>query len=255
MIVFLIILAILVLLFTAYAKITITVKDELSLSVSILGIKINILPKKPKKYNLKKYTLKKIAKRDRKKAKADAAKAAKKAAKKRKKASKKPQTPEEIKAMKAAKKAGRPAIPDMISLFSRILGMFFSSFLSHFHFHITRIRINVGSPDAAQTALLYSGICTVLKPTLTFLDRHSNLHGMKNADIYIQPDFTADHTSIDIKIGFSMNLFGLLSVLFKAGINFITGWLKIKPATASDTKKDSSEKEEKKNTQALSEKS
>lgn len=215
-------------------------KDELSLTVSLWGfIKIKILPKKPKKYKLNKYTLKKIAKRDLKaeKAKAKKAEKAKQRAmqKAEKKSAEKKLSPEEKKAIKASKKASRPAIPDMISLFANILKLFFSTFLAHFHFHITRIRIKVGTPDAAQTALMYSGICAVLQPTLIFLDRHSNLHGMKKADIYLEPDFNHEKIDIDVKVGFSMNLFGLFCVLFKVGFKFLFGWIKIKPNTEKNT--------------------
>lgn len=221
-------------------------KDELSLTVSIWGfIKIKILPKKPKKYKLNKYTLKKIAKRDLKAEKAKAKKAEKakqkEAQKAKKKAAEKKLTPEEKKAIKAEKKASRPAIPDMISLFAGILKLFFSTFLAHFHFHITRIRIKVGTPDAAQTALMYTGICAVLKPVLIFLDRHSNLHGMKRADIYLEPDFIHEKMDIDVKVAFSMNLFGLFCVLFKVGFKFLFGWIKIKPNTEKNQDKPNNE--------------
>ena len=72
-----------IILFGAHAFITIDVTDEFALTVRFLGIPIRILPKKPKKYKLSHYTLKKIRKRDaaaaRKQAQKDAKKAEKKA--------------------------------------------------------------------------------------------------------------------------------------------------------------------------------
>jgi len=76
-----------VFLFTVHAYITIEMTDDVALTVRVLGIPIRILPKKPKTYNTKNYTLKKIRKRD---AKA-AAKAAKKAEAKKKKQAEKEQ--------------------------------------------------------------------------------------------------------------------------------------------------------------------
>ena len=56
--------ALITLIFTVRVRVTIEMADELKLYVSVLGIKIGILPKKKKKYKLSDYTLKKIAKRD-----------------------------------------------------------------------------------------------------------------------------------------------------------------------------------------------
>ena len=74
---FLIILAFFALIFSVRVKVTINLDDELTLYVRAFGIKINILPKKPKKYRISDYTLKKIAKRDKKNAEAAAKKAQK----------------------------------------------------------------------------------------------------------------------------------------------------------------------------------
>ena len=65
-----------VVLFTSNAHVTIEMAVDMALTIRFLGIPIRILPAKEKKYNIKKYTLKKIRKRDAKEAK----KAAKKAA-------------------------------------------------------------------------------------------------------------------------------------------------------------------------------
>ena len=233
---FLIILAFFVFIFAVRVRVTVELAEELSLYVSVLGIKINILPKK---YNLKNYTPEKIAKRDKKAAqkaakKAEAAKkkkAKKEEDKKRKKEEQAKLTKEEKKAQKAQKKASMPPLPDMISLFLRIIKLFFSGFLSHFHFHVARIRIKVGGADAAQIALIYCAITNGIHPILAFLDKHSNLHGMKNADILISTDYLSEEIKADVKLGFSMSLGGLLGVVFKSAFSFVMGWLKIKPAT------------------------
>ncbi len=248
MIPFIIIMSVLllfVLIFSVHAKVIIELRDELSLTVSVLGIKIPILPKKPKKYNLKKYTLKKIAKRDEKaekerleaeKKKAEKAKkkAEKAKEKKRQKAALKKMSRKERRELKAKKRASRPAIPDMISLFSEVIGLFFSGFLSHLHVYVARIRITVGSDEAAKTAILHTAICQALYPTLIFLDRKSNLHGIKKADVYIEPDFCSEKISADVKIAFSLNLFGLLCTVLKPAFRFLIGWSEIKPSPTTE---------------------
>ena len=244
-IVFLIILAFFVALFSIRARVTIEMQDELKLYVTFAGIRINILPKKPKKYKISDYTPEKIAKRDAKaalKAEKKAKKKAEKAkAKSKKKEEQKKLTKAQKKALKAKKKASRPLLPDTVSLFANVLKLFFSGLFRKLHVHVARIRINVGSPDAASTAMMYVGICNALNPVFALIEKHSNLHGRKRADIEIYPDFLSDELKIDAKVGFAMSLGGLLGVLFKVAFKFIFGWIRIKPKSsesASDSMKD-----------------
>ncbi|MBQ8408142.1 MAG: hypothetical protein IJY39_04690 [Clostridia bacterium] len=263
-VVFLIILAFFIALFSIRIRVTIEMKDELSLSVLAFGIKIKILPKKPKKYNIKNYTPKKIAKRDQaaavKAAKAAEKKAEKKAKKEAEKQRKKEEqqklTKAEKKAIKAKKKASRPPIPDMLSLFLRVIKLFFSGFFSKFHFHVARIRIKIGSADAATTAMMWCAISTGLKPILMLIDKKSNLHGMKNADINIMTDYLSEEIEADVKLAFSLSIGGLLGVLFRTAFSFLFGWLKIKPSTPAgekdDSKKSANDKKSQKDTAIVS---
>lgn len=234
------ILAFFVLLFSIRIRVNLKMKEELELTLIAFGVKIKILPKKPKKYKLSNYTLKKIQKRDAKAAEKAKKKAEAKAKKQKEKAEAKKKakalTKEQKKALKAKKKASRPPIPDMISLFKEVIGLFFGTFFAKFHFHVARIIIKVGSSDAAKTATLHGAICAALGPTLTFIDRHSNLHAKRNFIVYIEPDFTSEKLDMDIDVGFSMSLGGLLSAAIKAGFKFLIGWTKIKPTPPQEDK-------------------
>ena len=53
-----------VVLFTVHINVRIAMGDDMTLVLKVFGIPIKILPKKPKTYNPKNYTLKKIRKRD-----------------------------------------------------------------------------------------------------------------------------------------------------------------------------------------------
>ena len=219
-------------------KVTIEMADELKLDVSVLGIKIGILPKKPKKYKLSDYTLKKIAKRDKKKAERDAKKAAAAALKKKKKAEEKKRkqaaqkklTKAEKKEQKKRKKASRPPLPGLITLLRDTLGFFFPSLFGKFHFHVARIKLKIGGKDAAETALTYYAVTNALGPVLGFIDRHSNLHGMKRAEIDISPDFLSEEIKADVKLGFSTSLGGILGPALRSGIKLVAGYMKIKPS-------------------------
>ncbi len=236
------IVAFFVFLFAVRVRVTIDMAEEMKLWITVCGIKVNILPKKPKKYKLSNYTLKKIAKRDKKKALKDAKKAEAAALKKKKKTEEKKRkqdeqdklTKEEKKAIKARKKAAMPPLPPLISLLVKTLGFFFPGLFGKFHFHVARIKLSIGGSDAAQTALMYYAVSNALGPTLKFIDKHSNLHGMKNAEIDISPDFLSDEIKADVKLGFSTSLGGILGTAIKTGFKFLFGFLKIKPSVPAD---------------------
>ena len=234
--------AVAIILLAIRAKLTIEFNEIFSLWVSFLGIKFKILPKKPKKYNIRNYTPEKIAKRDAKaakaaarKAEADAKRKAEKAKKKRKKkALKNKMTREEKKAARAEKQSKIPPIGDMLDLFFKVIELLTSNFIKHFHFHVVRIRIKVGSEDAARTAMLTTAIGMAIEPLLVFLDRNSNLHGKSSADIDISPDYLSETIKYDVKLAFSMSLGSLIWILLRAGIPAVVGWIKIQP---TDTRK------------------
>lgn len=229
--------AVAILLFSVRVFVNLELSDELKLNIWAFGFKIRILPKKEKKYKISDYTPKKVAKREEKRKKLEAKKAAKKAEKQAKKKAKKAEqaklTRAEKKAIKKQKKEVRPAIVDMIRLFTEITGLFFSTFFSHLHIKTSRLKIKVGGADAAQTALLWYGIYAACGALIALLDKYSNLHGKRRADICIEPDYLSEKIEADLKLSFSMNLFGLLCVLFKVAIKAISGWIGIKPQKTS----------------------
>ena len=98
---------------------------------------------------------------------------------------------------------------------------------------MARIKLKIGGKDAAQTALTYYAVTNALAPTLGFIDRHSNLHGHKRAEIDISPDFLSEEIKADVKLGFSTSLGGILGPVLKAGFKLLFGYMKIKPSASS----------------------
>lgn len=241
MTVFLIVLAcivlLFVLLFTVHAYIRIQMTDEFGLSIRVLGIPIRILPKKPKKYKISDYTLKKIRKRERKQAKKDAQKreaAKKKAAEKaKKKAEKKAAeaklTKAEKKALKKAKRAKRPKMTEFIPLVAQVAGLFFSKFFGKIHIKMARLHITVGGKDAANIAMMYGLLYPSLEMLLATLSKICHVKDLKKADISLLPDFTSDKIVFDCDITFRVSLGNLVGALLKAGWKFLLGYNKIKP--------------------------
>ncbi len=224
-------------LFGAHAFITIDVTDEFALTVRFLGIPIRILPKKPKRYKLSQYTLKKIRKRDaaaaKKKEKKEAKKAQKKAKKQREKEEKAAEdaklTPEERKARRAAEKAKKPKLTDMIPLIAHVAGLFFSRFFGKLHIKVARIHVKVAAGDAMTAAVLFAAVDQSVQQLLEVLDKISNVDGMKKADISIEPDFNTSSLAFDCRLTFRVSLGNILGALLKAGFAFLRGYIRIKP--------------------------
>lgn len=231
------IVAIPIIVFTVRVKVGIEANEKFSLWVSFLGIRYTIFPKKPKKYNLRDYTPKKIAERDRKAEEAARAKAASKAKKRAERAAKKRKRKAESKKLTAKQRRVKfreelekwPHIDDSANLLFTVLEEFFTSFAGRFHFHVARIRIAVGSENAARTALLTTVIDSSLDPLLFFIDQNSNLHVSRNADICVYPDFLSEKIKYDVKLAFSMSLGSFLLTVIKTAITGYVGWKEIQP--------------------------
>ena len=236
------IVALIVLALAVRVRITLEIADELMLTLRVFGINYQIRPKKQKKYKISDYTLKKIAKRDRKKAIKDAKKAEAKAQRQAKRGNGHALTKEQ----KKAKRSSRPPVADLVSIFISTIRAFFPSLLFKFHFHIARIKIKVGGEDAARIALTYYAISNAITPALHFIEKHSHLHGVNKADIEIAPDFLSEEIKADIKLSFSTSIGGLLGVLLKTFFKFIGRYFKIKsgsPSSTSSTPQDKNQNE------------
>ena len=226
-----------VFLFTVHAYVTMEMAEEMALTVRILGIPIKILPKKPKTYNPKHYTLKKIRKRDAKAAKKAAKKAEakkkKKAEKDKKKADKKAElakmSKEERRELKEKKKASRPALTDLIPLVCKTLGLFFSRFFGKLHIKVAKLHVRVGAADAMQAAVIYGAVNQSVQYLVEFLRKISHVDGLKKADIRVEPDFLSEKIEFEFNLTVRVSLGNVLGALLKAGWKFLVGFVKIKP--------------------------
>lgn len=229
-----------VLLLSVHAHVTVDYKDEMALTVKVLGIRFPILPKKQKTYRLSDYTLKKIRKRERiaakKQAKADKKAAEKAREKAQKKARESKLTKAQKRALKQQKKAARPAVTDMIPLIGRVAKLFFSHFFGKLHIAMARIHVTVGGKDAAQIAVTYGVMTNAIGALVVLLQKTCDVDSLKNADITVHPDFTAETTTVDCNITFRMSLGNVLWAAIKSGWHFLWGYNKIKPDVPDEEK-------------------
>ncbi len=226
-----------IILFTVHINVSIAMSDDMTLVLRVFGIPIKILPKKPKTYNPKNYTLKKIRKRDAKAAEKEAKAAEKKKKKQAEKEAKKAEkaaeeakkTPEEKKAEKEAKKASKPALTDLIPLALNVAKLFFSRFFGRIHIRVIKLNVRIGSSDAMTAAVIYGVADQAVQYVMEFLRKFCRVDKYSKSDIRIEPDFLIEDIVFEFKLNIRVTLGGILGAVFKAGWRFLVGYIKIKP--------------------------
>lgn len=204
------------------AQIVLIFDGELTLKVKLLGKTVQIMPKKPKKpldpddFSPEKYR-KLLAKEAKQKAQKEAKKAQSKA-KKAEKAANKKKAKEESASEKPKKKKGLADILDLVYMGIDALKSLGRSFGKHFEIEAVRLRITVGSEDAAQTALLYSILVQAVAYGLEVLSSLTNLRIRKQnrGNILVDADFTSEQINADLHLIFKLRVWHIFAMLFSA---------------------------------------
>lgn len=214
-----VIVGLLIFLLSLRAKVTIDYREELTLTVTVLGIPFRILPAREKNVNVKQYSPKKMRELERK------------AAEKKRKNAPKEKQKAELKAKQKAAAKNKPKAPldQTLRMILELLKIFFVRFGHHLHIHLTRLRLTVATGDAARTAILWGAVCPTVHAILELLDRGTNLHFCPNSDIDVRADFVGEKITADICIAFSLRVWNLLDI----GLRLLFGYLKHKPAAPS----------------------
>ena len=151
--------------------------------------------------------LKAIAKAKKKKQKQAAAKQKKEALRKD------PEARRKAKEKKKQKKEKAATLQENLDLVGKVVGFFFSGLLGHLRIDVAKLHVIVGSPEAAKTAILYGAAVQGVGYILAFLDKASNLKGMKRADVYVDADFLSEELRIDIDISISLRIWHLFHLI------------------------------------------
>ena len=195
------------------ATISIEYNGEVALFVRVLFIKIKILPAKDKKrprsmsakqaQKIKNKLEAKKSKKQAKKAEKKKQKAEKKAAQKRGEIKKDKKTPGEI--------------LDILVLAAGLVKQVIGKFFGHLQIKLTRIKIKIGTGDAATTALAYGAISQAVNVFFPLLEGINTLSlPRKTEDIDIQADFAAEESEIDLKIAFAIRVWHVFHIAFAA---------------------------------------
>lgn len=208
------------LLLSLKATVTVAYREEVSLFIRVLFVKIRILPKKegrkgPFRMSAKKAQKikEKIRAKNQKKAEAKRKKAEKKAAKK--------EQPKEEK-----KKKSLSDILDIISLVQGLLSKIIKTFFGHLRIDVARLKIRVATGDAATTAIAYGAITQAVNLFFPLLESVKNFSLPKTRDIDVVADFAGESMEADVEFSFSLRVWHLFHVAFAALFKAIGHFIK-----------------------------
>ena len=221
------------------ANIEVCYSDTVRVAIKICGIRIVITPKKKKKppklsdFTPKKYR-KRLAKDEAARLKAEAKKAAKEAKKEAKKAEKKKAAEAKKKAAAEAKEKSKgqakPEEPkkkkkkkmELADILNWVyvgldaLKALGKSFGKHFEIEAVKMKIAVGSEDAAQTAILYGIIVQMAAYLVEGLSAITNFRCRNRKDMEIRADFLSDKMVMDLHFIFKIRVWHIFAWIFAA---------------------------------------
>lgn len=179
---------------------TLKYKDEVSVRLSLWAIKLKEFPKKKKKIKISDYSQKAIQKQQKK---------AQKPQKEKPTSSDKEQDP-------------KKGLLDNLGLIKELLTVIVKGVWGKLKIKASKIVITVATDDAAKTAMLFPAVNTAVLGIVTFLDNESKLKSLDKSNIAVRADFTAQKSTADIEISFSMRLWQILGILFATALKYVS---------------------------------
>lgn len=168
-------------------------REELAVTVRVLGIPIPLYPRKQKRVDPSDYSLRALRK-------------------KRKKAAKK-----NGKRQKAAKRqtAQKKAPTSVLSFLRRFLRILLEKTFGYLRIRVKRLKLLVATGDPASTAILFGAVNAAVIYLLEVLDRFGKFDGKRSAELSVKPDFTAPKTTVDIHLVLSLRVWHAFAILFR----------------------------------------
>ncbi len=186
------------------ASVILTYKDDVSVKLSVLGIKFYLYPKKEEKV--------KISKRKQKK-------------------KKKKKTVKTAKGTEPQGKKEKASLIDSLDLIKELIIVLFKKTNKRIKLKASKILINVSTDDAAKTALLFAAVNNTLAAIIKYLEETDKLETLKKSEISVRSDFITGKSSADIKILFTLRVWHVAEILFATALKYVT--LKNKPKIQS----------------------
>ncbi len=211
MIIFVCILLFFIFLLTLRCTLIIEYDEELSLTLRVLFIKIDLLSDKKKKYRHSMSARK--AARIRKKLR-------KKALKQREKDTKK-QKEDQLKEKHKKKRTARDIL-DTVSLITSVAKVVIKKTFGHARLKLTRVNITVATGDAASTAIAYGAVSQSINVLFAVLNEVKRVKlPTEPDDVNVNADFLAQKSDIDVKLSFTLRVWHIIHIACAALIKLI----------------------------------
>lgn len=193
-------------LFAAFIRVYLIIeaRENATVYMKILFIKLQLYPKKEKKLRVSDYSAKKLSKK--------AERARKKRASKQKKAK------DGASENAPRQKKSFSELLDTASLVIELCRTFLSKFSKYLRLELSRVHINISGEDAAKTAIYYGAANSIACSIVAYLDETIHLSVPNERDIRINADFLSGHSSIDIRLLASLRIWQAASILFSLAL-------------------------------------
>ena len=198
---------------------------EIAVAVRVLCFRYRLMPKKRKKIKLRRFTKKRYEKmlaKEKKKKEKKAAKKAKKAADKAEKAEKEKTEKEKAAEAQGQKKESKTKIVSDLWQMRSLIAKTVRGFIGRVRTERMRVRLVIGSDNAATSALIYGAAANAAVDMQEILRTQTNLR--RECEIDLGVDFTSETTVADVYVRMAITLANVLGT----AIAFIFGFLKRK---------------------------
>ena len=199
--------ALITLLLLVPVRVRLKVDENGALSVRVQAARISVYrhPSKSKEINLRRYSPRAIAKRQKKQAKLRKKKTAKKAA-----------LPQATVKKKATLSQKVKKLTDTLSLITSLIDALHEKAFRAAHIHLYALTVRIGTSDAAKTALLYGAVCPAVSALLQTIHECSNLHLHHPKRMSVQPDFVHETFHVEIDLALQLRVHHLLALGLRA---------------------------------------
>ena len=193
------------------ATLVLEYKDELSLTLRVLFIKIDLLGEKKKRH--RKSMSARKAKRIRKKLR-------KKAIKQREEEEKEKKEQASGK-KRVVKKRTVGDLLDIVRLITAVAKVVIKKTFGHLRLKMSRVHVRIATGDAASTAILYGAVSQSLNVLFALLDEVKRVKLPEESDVNVSADFLSEKSEVDVKIAFSLRVWHILHIACAAIIKLI----------------------------------
>lgn len=181
--------------------------NEFYLYAGVGFIKVRLIPAKQKKIRISDYSERKLERQRKRQQKKDA--------KKEKKRSAAKETKEKKDSVLTARLKNFDTAPDMIEQLYDMLSLVSDKFAKRLTVKFFQLDAVIGTDNAAKTAIIYGGACSLAGCISAFLDQHMNLKKRNEASIRIAPDFLSEKTTVYADVSMTVRVGGMFTFLFE----------------------------------------